>query len=100
MEFEEKDYDGFLDAWKLTAEQTLSNIRMMGWYLFAGEKIYTLANQAKALSQKYDVVITNPPYMGGNGMSQQMASFVKKKFPDSKADLYAVFIERCGAMIK
>ena len=48
----------------------------------------------KALTQKYDVVCTNPPYMGGSGMSGALSDFVKKNYPDSKSDLFACFIER------
>jgi len=46
------------------------------------------------LAQKYHVVVTNPPYMGGAGMNGALSEFVKKKFPDSKMDLFASFIER------
>lgn len=53
---------------------------------------------AEILSQKYDVVVTNPPYMGGSGMGNKLSEFVKKNYPDSKSDLFAVFIERCGKM--
>lgn len=53
---------------------------------------------ATALVQKYDVVVTNPPYMGSSGMGARLADFVKKNYPDSKSDLFAVFIEACGKM--
>ncbi|WP_313567384.1 BREX-1 system adenine-specific DNA-methyltransferase PglX [Acetoanaerobium noterae] len=55
---------------------------------------------AKVMSQNYDVVITNPPYMGGSGMNTKIANFVKKNYPDSKSDLFAVFIEKCNSMTK
>lgn len=54
----------------------------------------------KILSQKYDVVCTNPPYMGGSGMNVKLSEFVKSKFPDSKSDLFACFIEKCGQLAK
>ena len=50
------------------------------------------------LSQKYDVVVTNPPYMAVSNASGKMQEYVKKNFPDSKADLFAVFMERCGQL--
>ena len=53
---------------------------------------------AEALAQKYDVVVTNPPYMGSGNMDARLSDFVKKHYPDSKSDLFAVFIERCGQM--
>ena len=59
-----------------------------------------LVEQARMLVQKYDVVVTNPPYMGGNGMNARLSDYVKKFYPDSKSDLFAVFIERCAQMDK
>ena len=59
-----------------------------------------LVRTAEALSQQYDVVVTNPPYMGSSGMSAKLSDYVKKNYPDSKSDLFAVFIERCGQMAK
>lgn len=52
------------------------------------------------LGQKYDVVCTNPPYMGSKGMDKTLSDFVRKNFPDSKADLFACFIEKCGQLTK
>lgn len=59
-----------------------------------------LLKQAQAMAQKYNVVCTNPPYMGSSGMSAKLSDYVKTNFPDSKSDLFAVFIERCGQMTK
>ena len=64
-----------------------------------GKRIRNLLQTAEALSQKYDVVVTNPPYMGGSGMSPKLSAFVKKHYPNSKSDLFAVFIERGNQMI-
>ena len=54
--------------------------------------------QGQALAQKYHVVVTNPPYMGSSGMSAELSDFVKNNYPDSKSDLFAVFMERCRQM--
>lgn len=56
-----------------------------------------LIKQAKLLVQKYDVVITNPPYMAP---SPKQKSYVQKNYPDSKSDLFAVFIEKCHSLTK
>src|SRR5690606_27526185 len=56
-------------------------------------KIPSLIQQAKIMSQKYDVVCTNPPYMGSGGMNEKLAEFLKKKYPNSKSDLFATFME-------
>ena len=52
------------------------------------------------LSQKYDVVCTNPPYMGSSGMNAVLSDYVKKNYPDSKSDLFACFMEKCGQLVK
>ena len=62
--------------------------------------LLSLVQVAHTLAQKYDVVVTNPPYMGSSGMGAKLAEFVKKNYPDSKSDLFAVFIEACGGMTK
>ena len=67
-------------------------------YADAVRPLLPLVQVAEALAQQYDVVVTNPPYMGGSGMSGKLSDFVKKNYPDSKSDLFAVFIERCGQM--
>ena len=60
--------------------------------------ILPLIRVAEVLAQQYDVVVTNPPYMGSSNMDARLNEFVKKRYPDSKSDLFAVFIERCGQM--
>jgi hypothetical protein len=57
-------------------------------------------NFMRLLAQKYDVVVTNPPYMGSSGMGGKLSDFVKKNYPDSKSDLFAAFIEKCGELLK
>ena len=64
------------------------------------EELLPLVRCAELLAQKYDAVVTNPPYMGASGMGAKLSDYVKKNFPDSKADMFAVFIERCGQMAK
>lgn len=56
--------------------------------------ILPIVEQSIYLSQKYDAVIANPPYMGNNGMNGILKDFAKLGFPNSKSDLFAVFIER------
>ena len=100
LNVEKHDYDGFLKAWELTAEQTVSNVVMLLWYNEWNQIVPILVKQAKILSQKYDVVVTNPPYMGISNGNIKLNEFVKKNYSDSKSDLFAIFIERCGQMIK
>ena len=62
-------------------------------------EVLPLVQVAEALAQKYDVVVTNPPYMGASGMSMKLSDYVKKNYPDSKSDLFAVCIERGNQMV-
>ena len=64
------------------------------------ESLRKLIRVAKNLGQKYDAVVTNPPYMGVSGMGAKLSKYVKDNYPDSKSDLFAVFIEKCGQMTK
>ena len=64
------------------------------------EKLLQLLELGQVMTQKYDVVVTNPPYMGVSGMGAKLSKYVKGNYPDSKSDLFAVFIERCGQMVK
>jgi type II restriction/modification system DNA methylase subunit YeeA len=59
-----------------------------------------LIKQAKILRIKYDVVVTNPPYMSQKGMNAHLYDYVKQHYPDSKLDLFAVFIERLHELAK
>lgn len=57
-------------------------------------------NFRRLLSQKYDVVVTNPPYAGAGGVNAKLGEFLKQKYPDSKSDMFAAFIEKCIYMTK
>jgi len=56
--------------------------------------------QKQLLTQEYSCVVTNPPYMGSKGMNKELSDFVKKRYPDSKSDLFAVFMERTLELTK
>ncbi|MBP3761784.1 MAG: BREX-1 system adenine-specific DNA-methyltransferase PglX, partial [Ruminococcus sp.] len=82
-----ENIEGIISDYSPTFGMSVSQLEMM-------MKIYRI------LSQKYDVVCTNPPYMGGSGMNAKLSDFVKKCFPDSKSDLFACFIDKCGQLAK
>ena len=79
-------------------DEIREDINMM--QMSALDELLPLVKCADVLAQKYDVVVTNPPYMGSAGMGAKLLEFVKKEYPDSKSDLFAVFIERCGMLTK
>ncbi len=66
----------------------------------AAEQLRQLIAQGEMMARQYDVVVTNPPYMGSSGMNAKLADFVKKNYPDSKSDLFAVFMQRADAFAK
>lgn len=62
------------------------------------EQMNRLIDIGETMARKYWVTCTNPPYAGTSNLSAKVNNFVKKNYPDSKADLFAVFIERCRQM--
>ena len=62
--------------------------------------ILPLVRVAEIMAQKYDVVVTNPPYMGGANMNARLSEFVKKHYPDTKSDMSTVMMERTLQMCK
>ena len=85
VEIDNTEYDNFFDSAKQSGLRTI----------FA-----PLLKQAKIMAEKYEVVCTNPPYMGGSGMDKDLSIYVKKNYPDSKSDLFAAFIEKCLQLTK
>ena len=92
-------YDALVDFIE-KAGQEAGNLLFRAWIDEVEQRILPLIQQAKWLSAKYDVVVTNPPYMGASNMSAKLLAFVKKNYPDTKSDLFACFIEKCGELVK
>ena len=84
---EDLNADGQISIESMGSEDTQKHLRK-------------LVGMARNLGQKYDAVVTNPPYMGASGMGAKLSKYAKDNYPDSKSDLFAVFIEKCGQMIK
>lgn len=90
-------------AKKLPELESKLNTALASGDIFAqqsAQELLPLLQQAKLLAKQYDAVIANPPYMGGGKMNAILKDFAKKKFPDSKSDLFAMFIERSFAWCK
>lgn len=62
-------------------------------------KLQNVVQAAELLSKQYWVTVTNPPYMGSNGMNNTLSSYVKKCYPDGKSDLFSVFMERADNFV-
>ena len=63
------------------------------------EELVEIIEIANCMVQKYEAVITNPPYMGASGMGPKLSEYTKKYYPISKGDLFAIFIEKCGQLV-
>lgn len=69
----------------------------MGSNLFLADthqRVLKALRMAEYLSPRYAVVVANPPYMGSKGMNGRLGAWAKENYPNSKADLFAMFIER------
>ena len=64
------------------------------------EQLNRLIDIGETMARKYWVTVTNPPYAGTSNLSARVNNFVKENYPDSKSDLFAVFIERCKDMTR
>lgn len=63
------------------------------------ERLQQLIAVAETLAQKYEVVVTNPPYMGAGNMNPKLSGYLKKHYPNSKSDLFAAFMEKGNSMV-
>ena len=59
-----------------------------------------LVQVAEALAQKYDVVVTNPPYAGAKGFNEKLKHYIEHQYPNEKTDLYAVFVSKSCQLSK
>lgn len=66
----------------------------------AAEQLLPFVQQAWMLAQRYDAVIANPPYMGNRGMNADLKYFANKAYPNSKSDLFAIFMEHAFSLLK
>ena len=64
------------------------------------DRFIPLLQQSKVLSQKYDLIITNPPYMGSKGLNDNLRDYLANNYSNGKMDTYASFIIRCTELLK
>ena len=106
-----REYGSLIEAPKIDYDEIknrLSEIENTNFYNLFDEskkdeiknKFYYVIKTSEILSKKYEVVTTNPPYMGSSMMDSKLSKYTKKNYPDSKMDMFAVFIERCNNLTK
>lgn len=99
-----KEYGSILEVEQvdfLKIENKINSIEINSINLFNKDSIKNLINivpilikQAKLMTSKYNICITNPPYMGFGSMNIDLSNYIKINYKESKNDLYAVFIEK------
>ena len=99
-----KEYGSILDIENINFDELFddictyeSNKNNLNQYKYQNEiqLMKNIIQQSKLLVKNYDIVATNPPYMGNSGMHPNLTDYLKKNYPNSKSDLFAVFIEKC-----
>ena len=99
-----KEYGSILDIKNINFDELFndictyeSNKNNLNQYKYQNEiqLMKNIIQQSKLLVKNYDIVATNPPYMGNSGMNPNLKDYLKKNYPNSKSDLFAVFIEKC-----
>lgn len=73
-------------------DEIREDINMM--QMSALDELLPLVKCAELLAQKYDVVVTNPPYMGSGGMSDKLVALSKRLYPNVKSDLFSICIQK------
>ena len=73
-------------------DEIRNDINMM--QMSALDELLPLVKCAELLAQKYDVVVTNPPYMGSGGMSDKLVALSKRLYPNVKSDLFSMCIQK------
>ena len=100
-----------LDEQGITSVRSTIEARDVGENLFLHgihARVLRVLDQAEMLTQRYQVLVANPPYMSAKGMGPNLKRFAKENFPDSRGDLFAMFLDRtsrlavrggCSAMV-
>lgn len=92
------EYDFALLKDFVAAYDAEQNLFASGSLALLQERLQQLIAVAETLAQKYEVVVTNPPYRGVADLEAKLSNYIKKNYPDSKSDLFAVFMEACHNM--
>ena len=93
------NYEALYERIDIISRSFAEDLFQMQYQAMAKKELFALIRQSQVMTQKYDVVVTNPPYMSSSGMSGKLSDYLKNNYPDSKSDMYAVFIEKCGRML-
>lgn len=99
LQLENRNYIELKYAWESISSESVEGVNISLWSAIVAPEIPYLIEQAIMLTQKYNVVVTNPPYMPLSNMGEGINNLAQDLYPDSKTDLYSIFIERCNQMV-
>ncbi|NLW22229.1 MAG: BREX-1 system adenine-specific DNA-methyltransferase PglX, partial [Tissierellia bacterium] len=94
----EYDYDKLIEFIKHADDANALPMELVG-IEETQEKLMSIMNLTKILSNKYEIVVTNPPYLGRGYMGANLTKYLDKKYKNTKADLFAVFMEKCEELL-
>jgi len=104
-----KEYGSILEVEEVNfsaLKQRLKDVEQEDSFMFGDyrkmllDKLPAIIKQAEIMSRKYEVCVTNPPYMGTNSMNVKIKTYINKNFEDSKNDLFAVYMEIVMGFLK
>lgn len=98
LEVEKIDFDALKQ--RLIEIEQEDNLMFGDYRAILLEKLPILIKQAEIMSRKYEVCITNPPYMGNKSMNNKLKNYLQKRYPITKYDLFAVFLQRDKTYLK
>ena len=93
LKVDKKDFEAISASLDLLEKNGVRTIFNVNFFTDGIKCLRHLVKQAEVLSDKYDVMITNPPYIGISSMEEPVKDYAIKYYPNSKSDMFAMFME-------
>lgn len=93
LKVDKKDFKSISDSIDLLDQNGVRTIFNYNFFVDGIRCLRHLVKQAEVMSAKYDVMITNPPYIGISTMEAPVKDYAVKYYPNSKTDMFAMFME-------
>ena len=93
LKIEKKNFDDIKNSLDILSSKMVNNLFNSDFYNEGLATLEKLLKQAEVMSDKYDVMITNPPYLGISKMEKEPKEYLIDNYPNSKSDMFAMFME-------
>lgn len=93
LKVEKHDFQSISNIIESIRDKIINNLFVQDFYNDGVACLKYLLKQAEIMSAKYDVMITNPPYIGISSMEPDVKKYATENYPDSKTDMFAMFME-------